>query len=88
MLNVVKSNPLGGIYDDSPEAIKRAKYVDLITMPKSVSGTNCFNCKFVRRNRYIGDCIHPQVLQKVNARMCCALWARDGEWRIWEEGKK
>ncbi len=70
-------NKLGGVLARTNEELSRAKDVDLITMPKDIDGTNCGNCKFMRK----GSCAHPRVNQKVNNRQCCVLWSRHGEYR-------
>jgi hypothetical protein len=52
-----------------------AKKVDLITLPISVDGTNCRNCKFYEKPSDIASlCIHPQIMLPVTFRQCCALW--------------
>lgn len=68
-------NPLGGVNDLDQGAVKRAKEVDLLTFPKRISGTNCFNCRWIgNKQNDIGYCTNPKVKQYVNARMCCAIW--------------
>jgi hypothetical protein len=67
-----KYDAAGGIV---PENFKTAKKVDLITLPKSVSGTNCFNCVWVKDKKgKIRFCDNPKVKEDVNERMCCAEW--------------
>lgn len=79
---MLKQNSLGGIYDDNPQALVRAKEVDLLTLPKKVTGTNCFNCQFINHIQYgKGMCSHPKVKQMVNGRMCCALWSNKESWK-------
>jgi hypothetical protein len=84
----ININKLGGINDETPAAIKRAHSVDLITLPREVTGTNCYNCRFIKnKTPNYGYCAHPKVKQHVNERMCCALWDRVGSLRIWKEKK-
>jgi len=70
------SDGRGGIV---PSNIKRAKRVDLITLPEDVKGTNCGNCKWINE----GFCTHPEVKMHVNDRMCCAEWDNKGVKRPW-----
>lgn len=70
-------NKQGGILARTNEELARAKNVDLITMPISIDGTNCGNCRYIK-NKY---CTHPKVNQAVNNRMCCVLWSRPSEYR-------
>lgn len=70
-------NKKGGVLARTQDELKRAKEVDLITLPIDIDGTNCGNCRFVK-NRF---CTHPRVNQRVNNRMCCILWSRPGEYR-------
>lgn len=70
-------NKHGGVLARTEIELKRAKNVDLITMPNDIDGTNCSNCKFISK----GQCINPRVKQAVNNRMCCVLWSRPGEYR-------
>jgi hypothetical protein len=73
----------GGIV---PQDLAVAKRVDLITLPQSVRGTNCFNCRWVQHDGSgVGFCDHPKVQQEVNARNCCALWDNEGVIRPWGE---
>lgn len=62
-------------------ALERAKRVDLITLPEGITGTNCFNCKYIKDSY----CVHPEVDQPVTERMCCALWDAEGTKRAWEK---
>jgi hypothetical protein len=57
-----------------PSSLVRAKNVDLLTLPDSVSGTNCSNCMHVDGSPEHGYCRHPKVRMPVNEHMCCALW--------------
>lgn len=80
-------NKNGGINPQSQEDLIKAKEVDLITLPKDIKGTNCFNCKFnkiVDTENRIGYCTNPKVKQLVNERMCCALWDNKGVERPWK----
>jgi len=72
----LKTNSVGGLI---PEDKKKAKHVDLITLPKNVEGTNCFNCKWVMNKKGdIRHCDHPEVQSFVNKRMCCGKWDNPG----------
>ena len=78
----IRYNELGGVEAENKEQLEKAKNVDLVTLPRDVRGTNCFNCKFIK-NKMIkhGYCSHPKVSQNVNGRMCCILWSATGEHR-------
>jgi hypothetical protein len=67
----------------TPE-MQRAKNVDLVTLPKGISGTNCANCRFIEKS---GFCGHPDVKQQISdpPRMCCAKWDAVGTKRAWED---
>ncbi len=74
---MTKLNRQGGVVSDSIEELRRAKKADLVTLPKDVEGTNCFNCKYIKDKKdKIGYCSHPKVAQDVSNRQCCALWDR------------
>ncbi len=80
-------NANGGINDMEKPALERARKADLITLPKDIRGTNCFNCRFIRdplRGGH-GFCKHPAVSQFVNERMCCALWDAFGTYRPYKK---
>lgn len=65
------------------DRIKRAKQSDLVVLPKEITGTNCFNCKFIERsNDGQGFCNNDKVLQNVTERMCCCFWDADGTTRV------
>jgi hypothetical protein len=82
----LEKNKQGGIEDHSRLALERAKKVDLITFPKGIVGTNCFNCSFIRnKGKDIGYCYNPDINQYVNGRMCCNLWHERGTLRAWEK---
>lgn len=83
-------NKNGGVNPSSPEELDRAKKVDLITLPRKVSGTNCFNCKFIKQldRKDIGFCGHPEVKQLVNSRNCCAKWDAEGTFRPFKTENK
>jgi hypothetical protein len=66
------------------EDLKKAKNVDLITLPPSITGTNCSNCEYFKDN----FCINEKVNQPVTKRECCALWDAKGTIRAWETNKK
>ena len=78
----IEFNELGGVLAEDKEQIERAKEADLITLPKVIKGTNCFNCRFIRNIKTaLGFCSHPKVKQPVNERMCCIFWSNPGEYR-------
>lgn len=89
---MLKGNKLGGINETDKAALNRAKEVDLITLPKNVEGTNCYNCKWISSHedeRYDASmCTHPKVRQYVNERMCCILWTSSGEYRPFKREKE
>ena len=82
---MLKENKLGGVNEHDKTALDRARKVDLVTLPKGVKGTNCFNCKYISahdNDEYdAAMCINPYVRQYVNERMCCDLWSGVGEYR-------
>jgi hypothetical protein len=65
-----------------PSSEKRAKAVDLISLPTDVKGTNCGNCRFIMADK---SCVHPEVRMSVNDRMCCARWDAQGVIRHFQE---
>lgn len=88
MTDDIRKNSEGGMEDHEPGALKRAKSADLITFPKGIAGTNCFNCSFIsNRGKHLGYCTQPDVRQYVNGRMCCNLWHEKGVLRAWEKHK-
>ena len=72
----MKHNSQGGLSsEDSKDQLERAKDVDLVTLPTTITGTNCYNCKWIKdKTSKIGYCSNPKVAQYVNNRMCCAIW--------------
>lgn len=68
-----------------PDNMKRAKHVDLITLPPDVEGTNCGNCLYYVPDGSHGWCEHKDVMMHVNKRMCCKYWDNDGVERSWGE---
>ncbi len=81
-------NEIGG-YRYSEEQNKIAKKVDLLTLPKGVEGTNCFNCVFIKKyDNHTGFCINKDIQLPVTSKMCCALWYGEGSFRSWEDHKK
>lgn len=71
-------NKQGGFDPKTPEQKKKWKKVDLITLPKDVEGTNCFNCKhIVKKDDEVGFCTHKDILDWVTKNMCCAVWDND-----------
>lgn len=82
----IKKNKLGGLEDHGLDELKRAKLADLITFPRGIAGTNCFNCRYVKdKNGDNGYCSHPMLRQYVSGRMCCNLWTESGMLRAWEK---
>ena len=72
---MTRFNRQGGVEIRSHEDLLRAKKADLITLPKDVTGTNCFNCKWIKNKEgKVGYCSHPKVAQDVSERQCCANW--------------
>ena len=71
----------GGII---PTDLKKAKKLDLITLPESVKGTNCGNCRWVKMENGAGFCQHREVKTWVNDRMCCVKWDHSEVRRPWE----
>lgn len=86
---MLKENKLGGINETDNPALERARKVDLITLPKGVKGTNCYNCQWIASYKNPNDaiCTHPKVRQYVNERMCCILWSGKGEYRPFKRDK-
>lgn len=81
----IKHNKQGGIDDIYSDSLKRAKNVDLVTLPENISGTNCYNCKWIKeKTRSKGYCSNPRVSQYVNNRMCCAIWDSNDALRNFE----
>jgi len=77
-------NAAGGTVPTNEEEALRAEDSDLITLPVSIVGTNCANCKFIGEvqsragNVKAAFCNHPQVEQMVTNRMCCIFWDTPG----------
>lgn len=79
---------LGGLI---PPDKRRAKHVDLVTLPKSIPGTNCGNCKYYKKHGSPaykehhgtkidgehGYCNHHDVEFHVSPRQCCKYWWND-----------
>jgi hypothetical protein len=63
------------------EKLERAKHVDLITLPESIKGTNCGNCKFFNKEKQY--CDNHEVNQPVHSNMCCKEWDAEGVKRAW-----
>jgi hypothetical protein len=87
---MIKKNVLGGINDTAQDAIERAKAVDLVTFPKDIMSTNCYNCTWTGLHKSSDRtlCNHPKVRQYVNARMVCSLWTTYGEYRPFKREEK
>jgi len=68
------------------EKLRRAKAVDLITLPDGISGTNCGNCSYFAKapGMSTGLCIHPKVRMGVQENQCCILWNAPGTKRAWK----
>lgn len=69
--------------DDKKDEQKRAEHADLITLPPSVKGTNCSNCKFVKKTKDGAFCEHKEVQLPVTPRMCCKYWDHPDVKRPW-----
>jgi len=67
-------NQNGGIIPETLTEKSRAGKVDLITLPRNITGTNCGNCAYFKND----FCYHVRVRLSVNDRMCCALWDATG----------
>lgn len=65
------------------EELKRAEKVDLITMPKNITGVNCGNCMYFNSSN--SQCVNKEVDQKVTDKMCCSLWDAEGTNRAWKK---
>lgn len=80
-MDIVRNN-LGGLSEQNVASIKRAQQSDLLTLPINVTGTNCYNCRYIKRKtNYHAWCSNEKVSQYVNHRMCCALWDNEGAYR-------
>lgn len=79
-----KKDSSGGII---PQKMDLAKKGDLITLPEGIKGTNCSNCRWIKKEGEIGMCNHPEIKQYVNERNCCAYWDNDEVKRPWEKKK-
>ncbi len=75
-------NRLGGVIPETQAEAKRAAEADLITLPKKVEGTNCFNCAFITGKGAVRYCRHPNIRQNVSIKNCCALWDAHGVIRV------
>jgi len=79
---MIRLNAQGGTVPENEIDRQRAEAVDLVTLPLTIEGTNCFNCQYIRplegAARGVGSCVHPDVAQPVTYRQCCALWDAPG----------
>lgn len=66
----------------APDALKRAKKVDLLTLPSSVSGASCASCRHFKAEASF--CSEPSVRQHVTTSMHCMKWDADGVTRAWD----
>jgi len=73
-----KMDPNGGIVLTDSAQIDNAQKAVLITMPQSIQGTNCGNCKFFSNN----FCNHAQMQLQVNERQCCNYWNSAGTYFV------
>lgn len=72
-------NKLGGIDPEDKHLIERSKQADLVTLPKDVKGTNCYNCMYITdKRKEAGYCKHPKVKMLVDEKMCCSYWDNKG----------
>lgn len=69
-----KADPNGGILLTDANQLENAQKAVLISMPQSIQGTNCGNCKFFSNN----FCGHAQMQLPVNVRQCCNYWDSAG----------
>lgn len=77
-------NSGGGFDPENEEEHARYKHADLITLPSSVEGTNCSNCKFVKKvENGLNFCEHEDVKMYVTPRMCCKYWDHEDVKRDW-----
>lgn len=76
-------NRQGGVNPQNLFQLARARVVDLVTLPKHIDGTNCFNCLHARatKNPSVRFCKHPLVQQPVTKRNCCGVWDAKGTLR-------
>lgn len=84
-------NKNGGInYPSYEKVIDKVQKADLITLPKSVVGANCFNCKYLspKTIRNVGWCGNDKVHLKVTSKMCCNYWDNKGALRSFETKKE
>jgi hypothetical protein len=78
-------NAEGG-YDPTPENMDQFEHADLITLPSNVSGTNCGNCKFLKKIDDKMTCDHPDLEGiKITDRNCCRYWDHKNVHRAWGE---
>jgi hypothetical protein len=78
-MDSVELNDQGGVLPRTADERKRAKAVDLGTLPSSIAGTNCGNCSFFDGHiDGVGYCKNRAVRQYVTVRMCCAAWDNPG----------
>lgn len=87
-MSEIAMNDQGGVFH-SPAEMRRAKAVDLGTLPTSIPGTNCGNCRFFKTGGSasgvsVGLCAHPAVKMIVSERECCGKWDNKGYLRQWE----
>jgi hypothetical protein len=80
---MLRLNNQGGTIPSNETDKQRAEAADLITLPRAIEGTNCFNCEYIRPlkgagARGVGDCVHPDVAQMVTFRQCCIFWNAPG----------
>lgn len=73
-------NAQGG-YTYTGEAKSTAKEVDLISIPRSINGTNCGNCYFSEK----GVCAHKNIKLPITDKMCCSLWDNTNSMRSWDK---
>jgi len=87
-MSEIAMNDQGGVFH-SPAEVRRAKAVDLGTLPTKIAGTNCGNCRFFKAKGTasgitVGPCTHQDVRMVVSERECCAKWDNSGYLRQWE----
>ena len=66
---------LGGITPLEPKQISRAKDVNLITLPKNIKASACYNCKY---SSDMGWCKNSGVAQPIEKDYLCHYWDHPG----------
>ncbi len=85
----LKFDKQGGVVPVDSSDMRRAKDADLVTLPRSIDGTNCGNCSLfnwlgVLNGSDVGHCDHHAVNQPVSDRQCCYFWTNSQAIRPWK----